>query len=89
MVVFYIKYEHQINWANVCDSNLDNCTGRSVRNERIDLLSIRKSTLSERMANSKGCTLYDRKNRTNSYDFLRIKRVDALLLSVSFKPAFI
>ena len=29
------------------------------------------------------------KNQTNSYDFLRIKRVRALLLSVSFKPIFI
>ena len=35
------------------------------------------------------CTLYDRKNRTNSYDFLRITRVHALLLSVSLKPAYI
>ena len=38
------------------------------------------------MANLEVCTLYDRKNRTNSYNFLRIIRVDALLLSVSFKP---
>ena len=34
------------------------------------------------------CTLYDRKNQTNTYDFLRIKRVHALLLFVSFKPTF-
>ena len=35
------------------------------------------------------CILYDRKNRTNSYDFLQITRVYALLLSVSFKPIFV
>ena len=35
------------------------------------------------------CTLYDRKNQTNQYDFLRIKRVHALDSSVSFKPAFV
>ena len=34
-------------------------------------------------------TSYDRKNQTNSYDFLRITRVHALLLSVSFKPIFV
>ena len=35
------------------------------------------------------CTLYDRKNQTNSYDSLRIKRVHALESPVSFKPIFI
>ena len=35
------------------------------------------------------CTLYDRKNRTNSYDFLRIKQVHAVDLSDSFKPMFV
>ena len=40
------------------------------------------------MANSEVCTLYDRKNRTNSYDFLLITRVHDLLLSVSIKPIF-
>ena len=33
-------------------------------------------------------TLYDRKNQTNSYDFLRINRVHALLLFISSKPLF-
>ena len=41
------------------------------------------------MANLEVCTLYDRKNRTNSYNFLRIKRLDALLLSVSLNPIFV
>ena len=29
-----MKYEHQINWANAyaCETNLDDCTGRSVWN---------------------------------------------------------
>ena len=35
------------------------------------------------------CTLYDRKNLTNSYNFLIIKRVNALDSSVSSKPIFI
>ena len=39
--------------------------------------------------NSEVRTLYDRKNQTNSYDFLRIKQVHALLLSVSLKPNFV
>ena len=40
---------------------------------------------------SERCTLYDRKIELNSYDFLQIKRVHALLLSVSFnfKPIFV
>ena len=41
------------------------------------------------MANSEVCTLYDCKNQTNSYDFLRTELVHALLLSVSFKPTFV
>ena len=61
MVIFYIKYEHQINGANVCDTNLDNCTGRSVRNGRIDLLSTLTLHPPGWMANSEVCTLYDRK----------------------------
>ena len=34
------------------------------------------------------CTLYDRKNRTNSYDFLRIKQVHAVDSSVFSQPIF-
>ena len=84
-----MKYEHQINWANAYDINLeDNVVGQA-HNGSNDLISIRKLPLSERMANSKGCTSYDFKNQTNSYNFLRIKRVDASFLSVSFKPAFV
>ena len=30
-----MNYEHQINWANACDTNLDDSTGRSVQNARI------------------------------------------------------
>ena len=41
------------------------------------------------MANSEVCTLYDRKIRSNLYNFLQITRVHALLLSVSFKPIFV
>ena len=39
--------------------------------------------------NSEVCTLYDCKNRTNSYDFLRITWVYALSLSASFKPIYV
>ena len=84
-----MKYEHQINWANACTHNLDGCAGRSVRNARIVLLSTLTLHPPERMANSEVCTLYDRKNQTNSYDLLRIERVHALLLSVSLKPIFV
>ena len=90
MVVFYyMKYEHQINWANAYDTNLDACTGRSVRNTWIILLSTLTLHLPRWMANSEVCTLYDRKNWTNLYNFLRIIRVHALLLSISFKPIFV
>ena len=84
-----MKYEPQINWANTYGTNLDISTSRSVWNGRIDLLSTLTLLVSERMANSEVCTLYDRKNRTNSYDFLRIIRVHAFDSSVSFKPIFV
>ena len=84
-----MKYEHQINWANAYDNNLDISSSVLARNGSIYLLSTVQLLLSERMASLEVCTLYDRKNQTNSYDFLRIKRVHALLLSVSFKPIFV
>ena len=34
-----MKYEHQINWANARDTNLDDCTGRLLRNGLIYILS--------------------------------------------------
>ena len=80
-----MKYEHEINWANVYDTNLDDCTGRSVRNGRIDLLSTLTFTRTDGKFGSVYSTLYDRKNQTNSYNFLRIKRVHAMDSSVSFK----
>ena len=45
-------------------------------------------TMMERMK-IRCCTLYDHKNQTSSYDFLRIRRVHALDSSVSFKPILI
>ena len=84
-----MKYEHEINWANVYDTNLDYCTGRTVRNACIVLLSTLTLLVSERIANSKGCTSYHSKKPTNSYNFLRITRVHALLLPISFKPIFV
>ena len=33
-----MEYEHQINWANACDTNLDDAVVRSVQNVPIDLL---------------------------------------------------
>ena len=86
-----MKYEHQINWANAYNTNLrvDISISRLVRNGRIDLLSTLTLHPPEQMANSEVCTLYDRKNRTNSYNFLLITRVHALLHSVSFKSTFI
>ena len=46
-----MKYEHQINWANAYDNNLDDCTGRSVRNACIVLLSTLTLLVLERMKN--------------------------------------
>ena len=84
-----MKYEHQINWANACNNNLNISISRSVWNAWIVLLSTLTLLMSERMANSEVCTLYDRKNQTNAYDFLQITQVHALLLSVSFKPILV
>ena len=84
-----IKYEHQINWANACDTNLDDCTSRSVRNARIVLLSTLTLHSPKRMANLEVCTLYNRKNRIILYDFLQIIRVHSLLLFVSSKSTYI
>ena len=84
-----MKYEHQINWANAYDTNLDVYISGLARNGSIYLLSTVQSLLSRPCPNSEVCTLYDRKNQTNSYDFLRITRVHALFLSVSFKPNFV
>ena len=84
-----MKYEHQINWANACDTNLDDCTSRSVRNARIVLLSTLTLHSPKRMANLEVCTLYNRKNRIILYDFLQIIRVHSLMLPVSFKPIFV
>ena len=57
-----MKYEHQINWTNVYNYNLDDTVVGQAQNRSIDLISIRKSPLSEQMANSEVRTLYDRKN---------------------------
>ena len=84
-----MEYEYQINWTNVYAVKLDAASSRLARNGSIYLLSTVQSLLSERMASSEVCTLYDRKNQTNSYNFLRIKRVHALDSSVSFKPTFV
>ena len=79
-----MKYEHQINWANEYDNNLDISISRLIRNGSISLISTLTLHSPEWMANFEVCTLYNCKNRTNSYDFLRIKQVHALSLSVSF-----
>ena len=68
-----MKYEHQINWANAYNNNLDISTGGLLQNQSIDFLFTLTLLVSERMVNSEVCTLYDHKNRTNSYEFLRIK----------------
>ena len=41
-----MKYEHQINWANAYDTNLDICSSGLARNGSIYLLSTRTSNLS-------------------------------------------
>ena len=81
-----MKYEPQINWADVYDANLDADSSGLARNGSIYLLSTPTLHPLEQMVNSEVCTLYDRKNYTNSYNFLQIKQVHALDSSVSFKP---
>ena len=84
-----MKYEHQINWANVCSNKLDISTVRSALELSVVPYFTSSSLLSQLCPNLICCTLYDRKNRINSYDFLRITRVHALLFSISFKPIFV
>ena len=84
-----MKYEHQINWANTYDNNLDISISRFVWNRSINLIFTLTLHPPKQMANFEVCTLYDRKNRNNSYDFLRIKRVHALDSSVSFKRIYV
>ena len=61
-----MKYEHQINWTNVYNNNLDDWTSRLVGNASIVLLFTLTLHPPEWMANSKGCTSYDHKNQINS-----------------------
>ena len=46
MVIFYSKYEPQINWANACDTNLDISSSGLARNGSIYFLSTIQSLLS-------------------------------------------
>ena len=69
-----MKVEHQINLANTYDTNY--------------LSSTHTYHVSQPCPHSTRCTLYDCKNQTNSYNFLQITRVHALLLSVAFKLIF-
>ena len=71
-----MKYEHQINWTNAYNYNLDVYTVRFASDQSVVPYFTPSSLL-----------LYDYRNQTNSYyNFLRIKRVHALDSSVSFKP---
>ena len=84
-----MKYEHQINWANAYDNNLDISTVISASELFVVLYCTSFSLLSRPCQYLTCCTLYDRKKQTNSYDFLRITEAHDLLLSVSFKPIFV
>ena len=59
-----MKYEHQINWANAYDTNLDISISILVQNGRIDLLSTLTLHPPKWMANLEVCTSYDHKNLT-------------------------
>ena len=61
-----MKYEHRINWTNVYNNNLDDWTSRLVWNALIVLLFTLTLHPPKWMANLEECTLYDRKNQTNS-----------------------
>ena len=83
-----MKYEHQINWANAYDNNLDDCSKQLLQNVFIYLLSTVELLLSLGMDKNPTLYIISLKNRTNLYDFLQITRVYALFLSVSFKSTF-
>ena len=53
-----MKYEHQINWANACDTNLDVSINWLVQNGLIYLLSTPTLNLLEQMANLEAHTSY-------------------------------
>ena len=84
-----MKYEHQINWANVYANNLDISTVGVLQNGLLYLISIRTSPLSERMANSEGCTSYDHKNLTTETSCTILAVCYASISSVSFKSTFV
>ena len=70
-----MKYEYQINWSDAYDNNLEIVTVRFASDPSVVPHSIPTSLLLERMKNLTCCTLYDRKNQTNPYNFLQITRV--------------
>ena len=82
---------HQINWANACDTNLDDCTGRLNRNTWIVLLLLSTLTLHppEWMANSEVCTSYDHKNLSTESSCTILAVCYASVASVSFEPLFV
>ena len=57
-----MKYEHQINWTNVYNDNLDDAVVGQAQNGLNDLIFIRTLHPPEWMANSEVRTLYDLKN---------------------------
>ena len=84
-----MKYEHQINWATVYNTNLDDNVVGQTQNGSNDLISTRTSSLPEQMENSEVCTLYDHKISTTETSCMMLAVYYALLLSVSFKPIFV
>ena len=61
-----MKYEHQINWTNAYNTNLDIYHVRYVSDQFSILYLNPTSHPPEWMANSEVRTLYDRKNLTKS-----------------------
>ena len=59
MVVFLMIYEHQINWANACNNNVDNSLTQLLQMVLIYLLFTVKLLLSIRWENSTFRKLYN------------------------------
>ena len=89
MVVFQMKYEHQINWANTYDNNLDISISRLAKNGQIYLLSTTTLLVSWHVQIWK-CVHRTTLNK-NLIEYIYLYSLipnNTSCLSVSFKPTF-
>ena len=89
MMVFQMKYEHQINWANTYDNNLDISISRLAKNGQIYLLSTTTLLVSWHVQIWK-CVHRTTLNK-NLIEYIYLYSLipnNTSCLSVSFKPTF-